>query len=249
LGHILHQPKSWVLTHDEYTLTPKETHALQSELDQLLQGVPLPQLLGEWDFYGRSFYVSPAVLIPRPETEVLVERAIDLASDRDQPLIVDIGTGSGAIAVTLAAECPEASLVATDISRSALKMAVKNAQRHHQDRIAFLQADLLQPFHTQFDLIYANLPYIPTATLETLPVSRWEPVLALDGGINGLDLIERLLTQARTRLAPGGAVLLEIESSLGKPSLHAAESAFPEAEIILRQDLACHDRLIEIRLS
>jgi release factor glutamine methyltransferase len=178
---------------------------------------------------------------------VLVERAISLAADIKYPLIVDIGTGSGAIAVSLAAECPEARVVATDISRSALKMAVKNAHRHQQERISFLQADLLQPFNTKFDLICANLPYIPTSTLEELPVARWEPVLALDGGISGLDLIERFLSQAKQQLAKGGSILLEIESSLGKASLQTATAAFPEAEIILRQDLACRDRLIEIR--
>ncbi len=244
---MLHQSKSWILTHNEYDLNISEINTLQSELSQLLQGVPLPHILGEWSFYDRSFYVSPAVLIPRPETEILVERAIDLTSDSDQPLIVDVGTGSGAIAVTLAAECPHARVIATDISRAALEMAVKNARRHRQERVAFLQADLLQPFQTKFNLICANLPYIPTAILESLPVSNWEPVLALDGGIDGLDLIQRLLYQASSRLAPGGVVLLEIESSLGKPSLNVAEAAFPEAEIILRQDLACHDRLIEIR--
>ncbi len=246
---MLHQPKSWILTHNEYALNFTEIHTLQSELDQLLRGVPLPHILGEWDFYGRSFYVSPAVLIPRPETEVLVERALSLAGGLDNPLIADIGTGSGAIAVTLAAECPQGTLVATDISRPALTVAARNAHRHHQDRISFVQADLLQPFNTKFNLICANLPYIPTSILEELPVAHWEPVLALDGGINGLDLIKRLLSQARQRLAPGGSILLEIESSLGKASLNAATAAFPDAEIILRQDLACHDRLIEVRTN
>ena len=224
-----------------------EITTLGSELERLLQGVPLPHILGEWEFYRRSFYVSPAVLIPRPETEVLVERAISITAELEFPLIADIGTGSGAIAVTLAAECPHAALIATDISRAALEMASKNAHRHHQDRISFLQADLLEPFQTQFNLICANLPYIPTTTLGALAVAHWEPALALDGGTTGLDLIERFLSQVKQRLAKGGSVLLEIESSLGKESQSAAEAAFPDAEIILRQDLACRDRLIEIR--
>jgi len=247
LGQALNQPKTWLLTHPEVEIQSKEFSALQKALNRLLQGVPLPHILGEWEFYGRPFLVSPEVLIPRPETELLVERAIALAGRLPRPLIADVGTGSGAIAVSLAAELPRAALIATDISRPALRIARRNASKHALSPIHFLQADLLLPLAAKFNLICANLPYIPTATLQELDVVQWEPTLALDGGPSGLDLITRLLHQAQTRLASAGSLLLEIESTLGQKTLALARSVFPGAEVTLRQDLAGRDRLIEIR--
>ncbi len=246
LGQALNQPKTWLLTHPEYEIQPKEFSTLQKALNRLLQGVPLPHILGEWEFYGRLFLVSPDVLIPRPETELLVERAIALAGRLPRPLIADVGTGSGAIAVSLAAELPRAALTATDISRPALRLARRNAARQAITSIHFLQADLLLPLAAKFDLICANLPYIPTATLQELDVAQWEPTLALDGGPTGLDLITRLLHQAQTRLTPAGSLLLEIESTLGQETLALAQSVFPNAEVTLRQDLAGRNRLVEI---
>lgn len=243
------KPKTWLLTHPEYDLTKDESHTLQQALNRLLQGVPLPHILGQWEFYGRSFIVSPDVLIPRPETEHLVERALALAGPLPRPLIADVGTGSGAIAVSLAAGLPQAALIATDLSRPALSIARRNAARHAQQAIRFLQADLLRPLAAKFDLVCANLPYIPTATLRDLEVTRWEPRLALDGGSSGLDLIEQLLLQAKSRLAPSGAILLEIESTLGQQSLALAKSRFPTAKVSLHQDWAQKDRLIEIQLA
>ncbi|QRN84367.1 peptide chain release factor N(5)-glutamine methyltransferase [Chloroflexota bacterium] len=245
-SHLLNKPKAWVLAHPEFEITTDEHHALQAALDQLLQGVPLPHLLGEWEFFGRSFIVSPNVLIPRPETELLVERALTLAAEMDHPRIVDVGTGSGAIALTLAAELPQAKVIAIDISRPTLRIARQNAQKHFNKPFPLVQGNLLQPLSGPFDLICANLPYIPTRTLQDLPVAQWEPVLALDGGPSGLDLIEALLHQALSRIAPSGCILLEIESSLGAETLSLAKSVFPIAEIHLHQDLTGNDRLVEI---
>jgi len=247
LGHLLNQSKSWVLAHGECPLTPEEINLLQMWLEQLLQGVPLPYILGEWAFYGRMFFVTPDVLIPRPETELLVERAIAIAQDMENPRVVDVGTGSGAVAVTLAAELPGAKAIALDLSWPALKVAQRNAQRHAQTRIHFIQSNLLRPFAAPFDLVCANLPYVPTETLKKLAVAKWEPRLALDGGKTGLDAIRTLLQQAQTRLAPKGVILLEIESTLGEATLSAARTAFPSAKVDLLHDLAGKDRLIEIR--
>ena len=160
-----------------------------------------------------------------------------------------MGTGSGAIAVSLAAELPFALVIALDLSLPALDIARHNARKHAQSHIQFVQANLLEPFRTQFDLICANLPYIPTEKLNALPVSDWEPRLALDGGENGLDVISQLIKQARSRLAPGGSMLLEIEASLGETALAAAQTAFPQAQLAIHQDLAQHDRIIEITLG
>ncbi len=247
LSHVLDQPKSWILTHGDYELSQEETQTLQIYQSQLLEGVPLPYILGCWEFYGRRFKITPDVLIPRPETEMLVEKAIQCLEDKPQAKIADVGTGSGAIAVTLAAELPKARILAVDISRPALKISEINALRHAKARIRFVQSHLLEPFYVQFDVICANLPYIPTKILQGLNVAQHEPRLALDGGESGLMLIEQLLHQAQTRLAPHGTLLMEIEAALGERALKLTQSAFPNAEILLHQDLAGKDRLVEIR--
>lgn len=246
IRHTLNKSKTWILAHGEYELTSTETHTLQSLLEQYLQGVPLPYILGSWDFFNRLFKVTPDVLIPRPETELLVEKAIEFGQSLDSLSIIDVGTGSGIIAVSLAAILAHADVFALDISRAALAVAKENAANHHQTRIRFIQSDLLMPFQGKFDLICANLPYIPSLKIETLEVTRWEPRLALDGGTSGLNLIEKLLEQAKTNLAPGGCVLLEIEFSLGKASLDIASSIFPDAHRQLIQDLAGLDRVLQI---
>ena len=248
LQHALHQPKTWVLSHGEFELNQDQQHKLHTYLQQCLQGVPLPYVLGRWVFFGRSFQVTPAVLIPRPETEGLVEIALEHAHSYLNPKIIDVGTGSGAIAVSLAAELPTATVLGVDLSMDALRVAQSNAQRLCPNRVHFLQGNLLAPFAAQFDLICANLPYIPRAILADLPVSHWEPRLALDGGKSGLDSIHHLLEQAQSRLSPNGVILLETESSLGAETLSAAQEAFPTAHHRLIPDLAGHDRIVEIKL-
>jgi release factor glutamine methyltransferase len=249
LKHALNQPKSWILSHGDYQLSPHEDSTLQKSLNALLQGMPLPYVLGYWEFYGRTFHVTPDVLIPRPETERLVEKAIEFAQGFLKPCIIDVGTGSGAIAISLAAELPGATILGADLSISALRVAQTNAQHQCQLNIHFIQGDLLTPFSGPFDLICANLPYIPRNTLPNLAVSNWEPCLALDGGETGLDAIQQLLRQAQTRLSPSGVILLETDASLGHETLAAAQRAFPKAQHRLIQDLAGHDRLVEIHLK
>jgi release factor glutamine methyltransferase len=247
LQHALKQPKSWVLSHSEYEPTPEEHQVLHKNAKQYLQGMPLPYILGSWEFFGRTFQVTPDVLIPRPETEDLVELALEHARHLESPLIVDVGTGSGCIAISLAAELPTATVLGIDLSMAALRVAHQNARHLGQSRVRFLQSDLLTSFSAQFDLICANLPYIPSQTLTTLPVSRWEPRLALDGGKTGLEAIQRLLNQAQSRLAPNGVILLETETTLGNKTLVAAQEYFPHAHLRLIRDLAGLDRIVEIR--
>jgi release factor glutamine methyltransferase len=247
LGHALDRPKSWILSHGDYSLTQIENHTLQMGLSQLLQGVPLPYVLGHWDFYGRTFQITPDVLIPRPETELLVEHALQHVGAFQQPLVIDVGTGSGAIAVTLAAECSKATVLGVDLSLAAVRIAHTNAQRLCPSRVSFFQADLLAPFSTQFDLVCANLPYIPLHELDCLPVSQTEPRLALDGGESGLEVINALLTQAQTRLSSSGVILLEIHATLGAETLAAAQAAFPNAHHQLIRDLAGLDRIVVIQ--
>jgi len=249
-AHILGKSRAWLLAHPEYLLTPEEEARLEEAAARLQEGVPLPYVLGRWEFYGLTFTLTPDVLIPRPETELLVEQA--LAWLRRHPrrrLTVDVGTGSGCIAITLAKHIADLQVLATDLSSAALTVARANSCIHGvEQRIRFLQADLLQPLgEARFDLICANPPYIPSATLRRLAVYGREPTLALDGGEDGLRIIRPLLAQARRHLDPGGLLLIEIEATLGEAAHALAHQLFPHAEIKLRRDLAGHNRLLSIQ--
>jgi release factor glutamine methyltransferase len=248
LSFLTGRPRTFLLAHPEAEFSPALWTSYRALVARCAAGEPLAYLTGEREFYGLAFTVTPDVLIPRPETELLVETALGWLSTRNNALrAIDVGTGSGCIAVVLTVRTEGLRPAATDISAAALAVAARNAARHGAaDRITFVQADLLAPFHGPFDLICANLPYCQTAALETLPVVQYEPRAALDGGVDGLRPIERLLKQAQTRLAAEGCILLEIESSLSASSLDLARRFFGDARISLRQDLAGLDRLIEI---
>lgn len=256
LAHVIARPRTWVMAHPEFTLTTEQQNHLDDSLARLERGESFPYVLGHWEFFGMEFDITPDVLIPRPETELLVEKA--LAWLEDSPVrrtVADVGTGSGVIAVSIAVNMPDAHVLATDISHEALEVARNNARKFDAlHRIDFVQCDLL-PGHVaslaterHFDLICANLPYIPTATLHALPIFEREPTLALDGGEDGLALIRRLLQIGPEWLAPNGMMLLEVESTRGIQALNYACDLFSEATIHLHQDLAGQDRLLEINL-
>jgi release factor glutamine methyltransferase len=255
LAQVVGKPRSWVLTHPELTLTPEQNTQLDDALARLEHGEPLPYVLGHWEFFGLDLRVTPDVLIPRPETELLVEKALAwLQASPVRRTVADVGTGSGAIAIAIATHLRDAFVLATDISFHALQTAQANARRHSLTNIDFVQCDLLPP-HTDplatqlhFDLICANLPYIPTETLHGLPIYNREPTLALDGGPDGLALIRKLLTLAPDWLAPNGLLLLELEATRGLQALNLAYDLFSQAEIHLHQDLAGHDRILEIHI-
>ncbi len=254
LAHTLQKPRAWVLAHPEIELAPFQLEDMQACAARRESGEPLPYILGQWEFYALDFQVTPAVLIPRPETELLVERALDWLNRHPAcRRVADIGTGSGCIAIALAKHIPDLQVLATDLSPQALDVARQNAVRHGVgERITFRQADLLalppEHSHPSFDMITANLPYIPSATLAELPVSRFEPSLALDGGVDGLELIRRLLHQAPTYLSPQGCLLLEIEANQGTAAGALAQNAFPQARVTVVPDLAGHDRLVMVEL-
>jgi release factor glutamine methyltransferase len=253
LAHVLGNPRAWVLAHPEAALTEEQTHEWKAALAHLRRGVPLPYVLGRWEFFGLEFIVTPEVLIPRPETELLVETALRQICQPGSAIrtCIDIGTGCGCIAVALALHAPSLVLTATDISPKALAIAHANAEKHGvAGRIELQTADLLDSptlAGQRFDLLVANLPYIPSWTLRTLEVYGREPSLALDGGPDGLDLIRRLLQTAPAHLAPGGALLLEIEASQGNTAQELARHAFPQAEIHVLPDLSGRDRLLSIQ--
>lgn len=249
LAHILDKPRAWVLAHPEAALSPQQAEKLARALARLENGEPLPYVLGHWEFFGLDFLVTPAALIPRPETELLVERALEwLRQHPERRLAADVGAGTGCIAVALAVHIPDLRLLVCDRSLEALRVAQENVRRHGvQERAFCLQADLLPALGRKIDLICANLPYIPSTTLRSLSVARWEPTLALDGGPDGLSLIGRLLELAPLALAPGGLALLEIEAAQGAAALQLARTAFPDAHVELFPDLAGRDRLISVQ--
>jgi len=256
IAHILGKPRTWVVAHPELALTFAQQEQLEGALKQLENGMPFPYILGHWDFFGMEFDITPDVLIPRPETELLVEKAIAwMRESKVRRTVADVGTGSGIIAVSIAKNVPNVNILATDISQNALQVAKKNADKFKvADRINFIHCDILPArpasFSTEehFDLLCANLPYIPTATLQGLPVYGREPTLALDGGEDGLDLFRNLMSVAPEWMAPNSLILLEIEASLGLKALSLAYDMFSSAEIHLHRDLTGRDRLLEIML-
>jgi release factor glutamine methyltransferase len=254
LAHVLERPSSWILAHPEMSLAPVPAALLENLVARMDEGEPLPYVLGLWEFFGQEYEVTSDVLIPRPETELMVERAIAWLGRREnlpgEPAALDVGTGSGCIAIALALNVARLRVTATDISAAALAVAGRNAQKLHvSNRISFIKADLIPDslVPATFSLIVANLPYIPTATLRGLPIFMREPTLALDGGVDGLGLVRRLIMEAPERLNPGGLLLMEIEASQGPAALSLAWDVFSEAEIHLHKDLAGRDRILEIQ--
>jgi release factor glutamine methyltransferase len=251
LAHVLEQTRTWIVAHPETNLSPFQTDQLEKFLAQFTAGQPLPYLLGRWDFFGLPFFISPDVLIPRPETELLVENALLwLNSHPNRRRVCDIGTGSGCIAISMAKNVRDIKVIATELSFAALKIARQNVLYHDlTQQVQLVNCHLLQPIKAGFDLICANLPYIPTQRLAELQVSQHEPRLALDGGADGLRLIQSLLQISRRWINPHGLILLEIDFSQGDALLSEARLLFHEASIEVINDYAGLPRLLRIELG
>lgn len=250
LEHATGRDHATLIAHDDEALPAEALDEYQRLLDRAAAGEPIPYLTGRAPFLGLEFAVSPAVLIPRPETEGLVEYAIDWARRRGGAIrAVDVGTGSGCIAAGLAHYLPGAEVIAVDISAGALGVARANAGRHAPGRVAFVQGDLLAALAPGFDLILSNPPYVAGGEWTDLPigVKSYEPALALDGGGDGLDVIRALLPQAAERLRSGGLCLIEIGWRQGETAAAPARDAFPGATVAVRPDFAGRDRLVVIQ--
>jgi release factor glutamine methyltransferase len=235
LLHLLGKDKAWLIAHAEEELSDDKAARYAEALERRFQGEPIQYITGEAEFYGLPFRVTRDVLIPRPETEHLVERALELAANFPAPRIVDVGTGSGAIAVALAHELPDAPITAIDFSADALAIARENAKRNSVT-LRFLCGDLLAPVAgEQFDIVVSNPPYVPTTDRAALSVEvrGYEPAMALFAGDGGLDIYRRLIPAAFDTLIPGGYVVLEI----GYDQSHAiiellATSGFRQIEFV-----------------
>jgi len=238
-------PREQLLAHPEQKLTPYQERTIEDLVRQYLAGSALPYLLGWWEFYGRRFIINPHVLIPRPETELLVELALSFLQPRKPARFLDVGTGSGIIAITLLLEHAGSTAVASDHSLDALKVAQKNRDRYSLgNRLDLVQASLAEGLGSMFDLVCANLPYIPSAKLADLPVARREPREALDGGEDGLDLIRQLLDDLPRIVSRDGSAILEIEEGQGGKALTYAKRSLPGCVCRIQQDLAGKDRLL-----
>lgn len=252
VAYVLQQEINWLYANPEYVLTKSECNELDSLLNKRLTGYPLAYMLGKWGFYHWDFMINEHVLIPRQETELLVEDAIHWGRNRlrqkEKLSIVDVGTGSGIIAISMALSIANASVTAVDISQQALNIAQENAKRLGASHIAFQQSNLLGDVSPQkFDLILANLPYIEHDEMLSLRVSKYEPHLALDGGDDGLDLIKILLQQANHFLAEDGVIYLEIGANQSSAVKALVKSKFlRKCEVHVHQDLGGHDRIVKI---
>jgi release factor glutamine methyltransferase len=214
LLHVLGKNKAWLMTHADEQLASDQATRYGELLERRYRGEPIQYITGEAEFYGLPFRVTPDVLIPRPETEHLVEKVLELAAHFEQPRIVDVGAGSGAIAVALAHHLPQAHITATDLSAPALDLARQNAERNGvTGRLRFLLGDMLAPVaEEQFEIVVSNPPYVPASDCDTLSVEvrEYEPALALFAGDDGLDVYRRLIPATFAALVPGGFVALEI---------------------------------------
>jgi release factor glutamine methyltransferase len=212
LAHALGWDHAALLTHPEHILTAAEANRFETMLNRRAASEPIQYILGSQEFFGLRFEVSPAVLIPRPETEHLVEAVLERFGRNAAPRIVDVGTGSGAIAIALAHEMPKAHIVAVDCSAAALAVAQTNALQHRvAERVTFLQSDLLRSVQeNDFDAVVSNPPYISSGETLESQVLHYEPHGALFAGPTGIEIYERLIPQARYALKPQGWLMMEI---------------------------------------
>ena len=262
--NTMRMPRQDLFANQETEVSPQQERELAEIIERRRKREPLAYILGYKEFYGINLLVNSDVLIPRPETESMVEHALFMAlmgMETAELVIADVGTGTGAIAINLAIHLPAAQIYATDLTDEVLDVASYNIRAHNvADRITLLQGDLLEPLPQPVDLIVANLPYVPSQRIPTLqPEIQWEPRPALDGGEEGLDHIRRLLEQAASspledgkagrfpdRLKNNGIILLELDPEQVPAVMEMADRLFPGAETSVEPDISQRDRIFVI---
>jgi release factor glutamine methyltransferase len=252
LQHVTGWSTEEVLAHPEWDIGAAERRAFEALVERRVASEPVAYLLGEREFYGRTFRVDRRALIPRPETELLVDLGVTAVATRraagvSAPSVADIGTGCGAIAVSVALEA-RTPVVATDVSLDALVLARSNAEALGA-HVRFVAADLLNGLNGPFHVVLANLPYVPSQRLLPRDVIGYEPAVALFGGPTGTELIERLLHDAQSVLAPGGELCVELdEEEQATPVAALARRLYPGAEVSVCQDAGGYDRVVRVLL-
>jgi release factor glutamine methyltransferase len=253
LGHITKLSPVQIYTLTEQALSHEQERALHELVERRLRQEPTAYIVNHREFYGIDFYVDSRVLIPRPETELLVDAALEFFKNGtclpSQPLIADIGTGCGAIAISLALNLLRSKIYAIDSSYSAIEVARLNCEHHKVTRqVTLLQGDLLEPVPETVDLIVANLPYIKSSELESLSpeITRFEPRTAIDGGKNGLKCIHRLLEQTENKISRRGCILLEIGQNQEQDIISLIHGLLKKVNFTLIPDLNGINRVIKI---
>jgi len=250
LGHALKISRIQLYLDLNRELSPEQEKTFWHLIDRRLSGEPTAYIMGHREFYGLDFCVNHDVLVPRPESELLVEKALNLARNHTAYTIAEVGTGCGAIAISLALNLPQAKIYATDISVSALNVAQINCQKHGvEDRIYLLQGDMLDPLPEPVDLIIANLPYVREGELFSMCPMTFEPLLALNGGPDGLEKIRQLCYQLNNKLCPAGCLLLEIGRGQKVTVTALLHSLFPSSEVEVSLDLSGTERVVSLTLA
>jgi len=254
LMHCLGIGKVELYTKLDQPLSSSQSESFWSLVQRRLRHEPTAYIVKQCQFYGVEFHVDPRVLIPRPESELLVELALEFAERGfalgEPCLLADVGTGSGAIAIALALHLPQAEVYALDVSAAALEVAATNCARHAvEKRVHLLLGDMLQPLPRPVHVIVANLPYVRDADLPRLApeIRDFEPVVALAGGADGLAAVRRLLPQAVKKIIPGGLLLVEVGDGQGATAADLARRCFPTGSIDLVPDLSGTDRLVRVQ--
>lgn len=249
LKNVLNKDTVWILTNPEYILSGKELELLNIQFERLCQGEPLAYITNQTDFFDSRFYIENSVLIPRPETELLVEKALKWCKTQSKTItFIDVGTGSGIIGLSILKHFPDNLGFGIDISFGALRIAQKNKESLNIESFNLVQADLISIIKNKIDLVCANLPYIPSIPLQQLRVSKYEPKIALDGGQTGVEIIYRLISQLDGRVNSPGLILLEIQFDQGEKVTQYAKEIFPGADIKIIKDLSGNDRVVSIEI-
>lgn len=252
LAHARGCPRIQLYTQYDAPLTPEERASMRDLVRRRAAHEPVAYLVGFREFFGLDFEVEPGVLIPRPDTESLVMTALEIANDLEAPRVLDVCTGTACIPIAIAANCPSAALTAIEIDEVARSIAQRNIEKHKlTDRITLLSGDLLSPLGSglTFDVITSNPPYVTDAEMNTLQpdIRLHEPELALRGGVDGLNIVKRLVSEAASWLTEGGTLLLETGSQQGETvcQLIAATEQFESAQIV--KDLGGRSRVVRAR--
>jgi len=242
LRHILNISRTRLYLDLNKTITPRQKEAFFTLINRRLNGEPNAYITGIKEFYGYEFNVDRRVLIPRPESELLVEKSLEIADNLKNPVIADIGTGSGAIAISIALKMPEAKIFAIDISTQALEVALVNCRKHGvESGITLLEGNLLEPLPEAADIIIANLPYVRK---DDIPPKTCEPAIALDGGKTGDSQIEKLLPIVTGKLRMGGSLLIEIGLGQAEHITKLINDLYPDSRVETLKDLAGIKRVI-----
>ncbi len=250
LRYVLGIDRARLLASLDADISPEQRQNFMKLVARRSKGEPTAYITGHREFYALDLNVNPQVLIPRPETEMLVDKAVSLCREYSYSKVADIGTGCGAIAVSLAVTMPDILIYATDISDGALRVAGQNATKHGvKDRIKFLKGELLEPLMEPVDLIIANLPYVRQRDVPDKGPLSYEPANALNGGEEGLDKIGGLCREAGSKLNSNGSLLLEIGQGQGEAVKVILHKYYPLANIEIEKDLAGIERMVALRLT